>query len=96
MERVLKMDGRRECLKILLFVTRPKTRLEMRSPSKTVVVQSGRPKPEVILEQELKERVGAMCVTVCGPGGLTDSVRKAVRDVQGDGVVDFMEEGFSW
>jgi predicted ferric reductase len=44
----------------------------------------------------VKERVGAMCVTVCGPGSLADNVREAVRDVQEVGVVDFIEESFTW
>ena len=50
----------------------------------------------LILRNEVKEQAGAMCVTVCGPGGLQDDVRVAVRDVQEHGVVDLIEESFTW
>ncbi len=96
MEQILKMPGRRECLNIKLFVTRPKNSRDVNSPSRTVQVMSGRPKPKVILAEQVREQVGAMAVTVCGPGSLTDSVREAVREVQSEGVVDFIEESFSW
>jgi len=56
----------------------------------------GRPNIKLIMEGEVKEQCGAMAVTVCGPGGLADNVREAVLGVQEDGVVDFIEESFTW
>ncbi|PMD54509.1 uncharacterized protein K444DRAFT_597412 [Hyaloscypha bicolor E] len=96
MNQILEMQGRRECLLIKLFVTRPKNPREIISPSNTVQMFPGRPNIKLIMQNEVKEQVGAMCVTVCGPGGLADNVRDAVRDVQEDGVVDFIEESFTW
>ena len=39
--------------------------------------------------------IGAMAVTVCGPGGFNDSVRAAVRRRVGLRSIDFFEEAFS-
>jgi hypothetical protein len=96
MDLILRMPGRREILTIKLFVTRPKNPREIHSPSATVQMFPGRPNIKLILNNEVKEQVGAMCVTVCGPGGLADNVREAVRDVQDQSVVDFIEESFTW
>ena len=96
MDVILCMPGRRDILTIKLFITRPKNASEIHSPSATVQMFPGRPNIKVILNNEVKAQVGAMCVTVCGPGGLADNVREAVRDVQERGVVDFIEESFTW
>lgn len=96
MDTILRMPGRREVLTIKLFVTRPKNPREIVSPSNTVQMFPGRPNVKLLLENEVREQTGAMCVTVCGPGGLADNVREAVRNVQEDGVVDFIEESFTW
>jgi predicted ferric reductase len=96
MDAILKMDKRRECLMIKLFVTRPKNPREIISPSATVQMSPGRPNVRLLLENEVREQQGAMAVTVCGPGGLADNVREAVRENQEKGVVDFIEESFTW
>lgn len=96
MDLILHLPGRRECLVIKLFVTRPRNPGEIHSPSNTVQMFPGRPNVRVLVENEVREQVGAMCVTVCGPGGLADNVREAVREVQEDGVIDFIEESFTW
>lgn len=96
MEQILKMPGRRECLTIKLFVTRPKNSRDVQSPSKTVQIMSGRPNFNVVLGEEVKAQCGAMCVTVCGPGAMQDGVRAAVRGFQANGVIDYIEESFTW
>lgn len=96
MDEILCMKGRRDILTIKLFITRPKNPREIISPSSTVQMLPGRPNVKQILQSEVKEQTGAMCVTVCGPGGLGDNVRDAVREVQADGHVDFIEESFTW
>ena len=96
MDEILKMQGRKEILRIKLFVTRPKNPRQIVSPSTTVQMFPGRPNVQLLVQNEVKEQTGAMCVTVCGPGGLADNVREAVRDVQEFGVVDFIEESFTW
>jgi predicted ferric reductase len=96
MDKVLAMPGRRDVLKILLFVTKPKSPREVISPSATVQMFPGRPNAQAIIDKEINERVGAMCVTVCGPGGLADGVRQAVRSRVEVANVDFVEEAFTW
>ena len=96
MDVVLQMPGRREMLKILLFVTKPKSPREVISPSATVQMYPGRPQPQVILDKEIEERIGAMAVTVCGPGSLADSVRQAARKRVDVASLDFIEESFTW
>lgn len=44
----------------------------------------------------MAERIGAMGVTVCGPGAFSDSVRAAVREQVDVGNVDFVEEAFTY
>jgi hypothetical protein len=56
----------------------------------------GRCNPTQILRAEMKERVGAMAVAVCGPGAFADSVRAAAREIVTEGAVDFVEEGFTY
>lgn len=97
MDEVLRMPRRREILNIRIFITRPKNPKEIQSQSSTVQMFPGRPNCVTILKKEVEEQVGAMCVTVCGPGALADDVRMAVRNVQDEqSVVDFVEESFTW
>jgi predicted ferric reductase len=96
MDVVLVMPGRRQCLNIKLFITRPKNVKDIISPSTTVQMLPGRPNVKLILQNEVKQQCGAMCVTVCGPGSLADNIREAVRDEQENGNIDFIEESFTW
>lgn len=96
MDEILHMPGRREIFRIKIFITRPKTTVETQSKSKGVQLFPGRPNIRHLLKDEVKSQTGAMCVTVCGPGALADSVREAAREVQDEGVVDFIEESFTW
>ena len=97
MDTILRMPNRKELLHIKLFVTRPKNSREIVSASNTVQMFPGRPNIPMILAKEVHEQMGAMCVTVCGPGALADDVRSAVRLVQDQQqVVDFVEESFTW
>lgn len=65
-------------------------------PSVPVSIQHGKPCFRSLLKNRKTRQVGAMAVSVCGPGGLGDSVRAAVRDVQGEKTVDLFEEAFQW
>ncbi|KAJ5421899.1 Riboflavin synthase-like beta-barrel [Penicillium cf. griseofulvum] len=65
-------------------------------PNVPVSIHHGKPCMKSVLEKEKAEQIGAMAVSVCGPGGLGDSVREAVRNVQGEKTVDLFEETFSW
>ncbi len=96
MDQVLRMPNRRDVLKVLIFVTKPKSPREVVSPSRSVQMFPGRANPGILLDKEIVERVGAMCVTVCGPGAFADCVREAVRRRVCVGSVDFVEEAFTW
>ncbi|ROW12251.1 hypothetical protein VMCG_00167 [Cytospora schulzeri] len=96
MTEILAMGRRRECLRIMLFVSRPRNTKEIHSPSSTVQMFPGRPNIEHLIGAEMENQVGAMGVTVCGPGALSDEVRLAVRNRQYNGTIEFCEEAFSW
>ena len=94
MDEVLRMPKRKDVLRIKLFISRPKGRVE--SSSETVKMFAGRPKPEALIEEEVRHRQGAMAVTVCGSGGFADGVRAAVRPWLTEGSIDFIEEAFTY
>lgn len=96
MTEIFKMPHRRQVLKVLLFVTKPRHAGDIVSRSNQVQMYGGRCKPGKIVEEEFDKRAGAMAVTVCGPGAFADEVRAAARERVAEGVVDFMEESFSW
>ncbi|TQW00657.1 hypothetical protein V2A60_001718 [Cordyceps javanica] len=96
MDLILRIPNRGDVLRIQVFVTRPQNPRDLAGSSTTVKLFPGRPNVRLLLVKEVQEQVGAMCVTVCGPGGLADDVRSAVRAVQGHSVVDFVEESFTW
>lgn len=96
MTEILAMDKRRDVLRILLFVTRPRSTKEIHSPSATVQMFPGRPNVETLIGLEAENQVGAMAVTVCGTGSLSDDVRRAVRRRQTSSNIDLIEESFSW
>lgn len=96
MTQILAMPRRREILKILLFVTRPRRQGEIVSPSSSVQMFPGRPNVQSLVDQEMQEGIGAACVSTCGTGGLADELRRAVRNRELQWNVDFREESFSW
>lgn len=95
---VLGLPRRKDILQVNVFVTRPSAHSgDVVSQSQMVRMFPGRPNIRTLLRKEVHEQMGAMCVTVCGPGSLADDVRASVREVQDEGtVVDFIEESFSW
>ncbi|KAB2575363.1 putative ferric reductase transmembrane component [Lasiodiplodia theobromae] len=94
MTEVLSMPSRREVLKVLIFVTRPRSK--MSSPSSTVQMFPGKPDIQTLVDQELIESTGACAISVCGTGSLADDVRAAARIRQTRWNIDFFEEAFSW
>lgn len=96
MTQILALDKRRDILRIMLFVSRPRSSKEIHSPSATVQMFPGRPNIDTLIAAEMEQQVGTMGVSVCGPGVLSDDVRRAVRNRQYHGEVDFVEEAFSW
>lgn len=96
MDEILTMAGRKEVLTISMFVTKPKHRREITSRSERVLMNPGRPNIQQIVTHEIQNRVGAMAVSVCGPGAMADDVREAVRNRMDEATVDFFEEAFTW
>ncbi|KAI1842307.1 hypothetical protein JX265_009725 [Neoarthrinium moseri] len=96
MTEILAMEKRRDILRIMLFVSRPRSTKEIHSPSSTVQMFPGRPNIDTLLGIEMENQVGAMGVSVCGPGALSDEVRQSVRRRQHNGAIDFVDEAFTW
>ncbi|KXG50652.1 FAD-binding 8 [Penicillium griseofulvum] len=97
MDQILRLPNRRDILVVKLFVSKPRRAADIVSPSATVLMHSGRCRPDVVLDEILPGRTGATLVSVCGPGAFADEVRSAARDRIGKGaVVDFVEEAFTW
>lgn len=96
MTSILAMDRRREILRIMLFITRPRNTKEIHSPSSTVQMFPGKPDIGTLLDGEVENQVGAMGVMVCGTGSLSDDIRLACRKRQSPTHIDFVEECFTW
>lgn len=96
MDQILRMQGRKDVLRIQLFITKPRHQGEIKSKTGTVQMFPGRCNASTIVDKEVAERIGAMGVVVCGPGAFADSVRSAVRQRVQVGSVDFVEEAFTY
>jgi predicted ferric reductase len=94
MDEVLRMKGRKRCLRVMLFITRPKKAIQ--NTSETVKMFAGRPQIPSMIADEVRARVGAMAITVCGSGAFSDEVRAAVRPHLTEGSVEFIEEAFTY
>lgn len=95
MNEIMDMPGRRDMLKVLLYVTRGK-KASFTSQNGTLQSYAGRCSPGAVLDKELPSRVGATMVTVCGPGAFADEVRAAVRERLEYATIDMDEESFTW
>ncbi|OJJ61132.1 hypothetical protein ASPSYDRAFT_793599 [Aspergillus sydowii CBS 593.65] len=96
MTSILAMNRRREVLRIMLFITRPRNTKEIQSPSSTVQMFPGRPNIDTLVGMEVENQIGAMGVLVCGNGSLSDDVRRTCRSRQDKTQIDFVEESFTW
>lgn len=96
MTTILALPKRRDVLKILLFVTRPRSTKEIQSPSASVQMFPGKPNIQTLIDQEVGNAVGAIGVSVCGVGALADEVRRGCRMWMDRVNIDFHEESFSW
>ncbi|KAF3933604.1 hypothetical protein ABW19_dt0207442 [Dactylella cylindrospora] len=96
MREILSMEKRRDILKVLVYITRPKADITQVSPTGSVELRPGRPNFDQIMDTEVEESIGTIAATVCGPGPLQDSVRAAVRNQLHKVEMDFLEESFTW
>lgn len=97
MHEILGMERRRDCLKVLLYITRAGLSQAIQSPSEQVRMMRGRPDVMSIVAREATYKCGCMGLSVCSSGGLADEVRSVSRLLLKQGVnLDLMEEGFGW
>lgn len=95
MNEIMEMKGRRDMLKVMLYVTRGKD-TDFVSTNGTLQSFAGRCSPGAVLDELLPERCGATMVSVCGPGAFADEVRAAVRERIPYCSLDLDEESFTW
>lgn len=93
---LLSQSGESGVFDLRVFVTGSSGKSDSDDEEESLEITFGRPNVSQILFEQVKNQVGAMCVTVCGPGGLADDVRRGVREVQTLSFVDFIEESFTW
>ncbi|KAK5418691.1 hypothetical protein LTR06_002441 [Exophiala xenobiotica] len=97
MHEILGMEGRREVLRVLLYVTRAGLSQSIRSPSEMVRMSRGRPDVQSLMWNEMEQKIGCLGVSVCAGGGLADEVRRVSRLMLDRGAnLDLIEEGFGW
>ncbi|KAI1619637.1 ferric reductase like transmembrane component-domain-containing protein [Exophiala viscosa] len=96
MTEILHMEGRREILKIVVYASRPSQPINVSKSKPTMQIVEGRLDPGSVLDEVIPTRIGAMMVSVCGPGALADEVRAAVRSRIHLANVDMNEESFTW
>lgn len=96
MTEILHMEGRRDVLRILVYVSRPSRPINPKKAKPTMQIIKGRADPGAVLDELIPERVGAVMVSVCGPGALADEVRDAVRQRMYIGNLELNEESFTW
>lgn len=97
MHGILGMEGRRDVLQVMVYVTQAGLSQSITSPSETVRMSRGRPNVEDLMRNEALAKVGCMGISVCAGGGLADEVRRVSRLMLDEGFnLDFMEEGFGW
>jgi len=97
MHEILGMEGRRDVLRVLVYVTQAGLSQAITSPSETVRMLRGRPSVEDLMRNQALPKLGCLGVSVCAGGGLADEVRRVSRVMLDEGFnLDFMEEGFGW
>ncbi|KAF1942246.1 ferric reductase [Clathrospora elynae] len=97
LEEIAAMQNFCEVVRIRLHVSRmAETELAISSLPVYLDVRSNRCEVQDVVDEEVLVQVGAMVVSVCGPGGFNDSVRAAVRRRVGIRSIDFVEEAFTY
>jgi len=97
LEQLLAMESRQDVFKLMVFISkRSPTETAAVSLSGSIIIDSGRCKVQKIVDYEFANRIGAMAVTVCGPGVFADDVREVVRGKVELGCIDLVEESFTY
>jgi ferric reductase-like protein/FAD binding domain-containing protein len=95
MTTILALPRRQEVLRVMLYVFKMDGN-RIKSPSNTIHVFPGIAKFGPIIDEEVKNSVGSIGVSVCGLGVVADEVRFACRKWMDKVNIEFMEESFSW
>lgn len=93
LDEIMAMRNSREVVRIRLYV---KKMVDGEALPMGLDVRRSRCEPQGVVDEEIVSMVGAMCVSVCGPGAFSDSVRAAVRKRVGLRSVDFFDEAFTY
>lgn len=94
-----KLDAGRRMFEVEVYITRATERTAPRGAPKNATFFSGRPQPGALIDrmrEEAGKDLGAISVNVCGPGGLSDSFRAAVRGRAAQVRIEYSEESFTW
>ncbi|ORY18543.1 ferric reductase [Clohesyomyces aquaticus] len=95
-DELMAMPNYDEVVRIHLYVSRGDPSADNYNLPDGVEVWYGRCNPQEVIDREILSQVGAMGVTVCGPGAFSDSVRGAARRRANLRSIDFIEESFSY
>lgn len=92
---ILALPGRQEVLRVMLYVFQlDESKIDF--PSTTIQVFPGIAQFGAIMDEEVKNSIGSIGVSVCGIGAVADEVRLASRKWMDKVNIEFMEESFSW
>lgn len=91
------LPGARGLLRVRIFVTKPcgASGVALAFPD-GIELLTGRPDINSLVRNEVRTQIGSMAVTSCGPGGMSDDVRRSCRNYQFSSDIDYFEEDFSW
>jgi hypothetical protein len=92
---ILAIPGRAEVLRVVLYVFQL-DESKISFPSTTIQVFPGIAKFGPLIDDEVKNSIGSIGVSVCGIGVVADEVRFACRKWMDKVNIEFMEESFSW
>lgn len=96
-ESLLEGPGARQILGIRVFVTEPCDATDMTLVfHERIELHMGRPNIDLLVNNEVRTQIGSMAVTSCGPGRMSDDVRRSCRNLQFSSDIDYYEQAFSW
>ncbi|EDU48033.1 membrane protein [Pyrenophora tritici-repentis] len=97
LDQIVTVPSFHEVVQIRLYVTRTTSPISHAMLLPTYLdVRQQRCQVQELLDEEVLAQIGAMAVSVCGPRGLSGSVRAAVRQRVRLRSIDFFEEAFSY
>ncbi|KAF1850702.1 ferric reductase [Cucurbitaria berberidis CBS 394.84] len=97
LEELTAMKNFREVIRIRIHISKMAAyEIDETQLPEFLDIRTRRCNPQEVVDEEILAQVGAMVVSVCGPGGFSDSVRAAVRRRVCIRSIDLIEETFSY